>query len=216
MINPNNENSNHQFSATQKSFSNTPLSLRNTLPLSTNSFNSLLPLLLDSPFPLKVFLIHLDYLRVSSNELTKKSFNRLKHLFFSERDSKTINKPWHLDDGMPRSKKYNYTIESKSGIILGYTKKAKYRGINTRYVYDIMIQLSGSYFANLSLLEQTKLINYLNSNWKLKCHRIDVATSTSSKELFPVPQIVEARQEGNHFGFDKPDKQYLKLTNQGW
>ena len=168
MLKPNKENSNQQLLATQKSPSNTPLFLHNTLTLSTNSFNLLLPSPLDSQLLLELFLIHPDYLRVSSLDLTDKSFCHLRTILFSKTDSQDINKPWHPDPKMPNSKKYQNRIVSKSGIVLGYTKRAKYRGSNTRYVYDIMIDFTGAYFANLNLLEQIKRINYLNSNWQLK------------------------------------------------
>jgi hypothetical protein len=36
-----------------------------------------------------------------------------------------------------------------------------------------MVDFSGAYFANLSLLEQINVICYLNSNWQLKGSRRD-------------------------------------------
>lgn len=206
-------NSNQQLLATQKSPSNTPLFLHSTLTLSPNSFNLLLPSLLDSQLLLKLFLIHLDYLRVSSLDLTDKSFCHLRTFLFSKTDSQDINKPWHPDPKMPNSRKYQNRIVSKSGIVLGYTKRAKYRDSNTRYVYDIMIDFTGAYFVNLSLLEQIKRINYLNSNWKLKCHRLDVAIDDYSRKLFPVGQMIAAFLRGDHFGFQVIDDSYLDIID---
>jgi hypothetical protein len=114
---------------------------------------------------------------------------------------------------MPNSRKYQNRIVSKSGIVLGYTKRAKYRGSNTRYVYDIMIDFTGVYFANLSLLEQIKRINYLNSNWQLKCHRLDVAIDDYSRKLFPVGQMIAAFLRGDNFGFQVIDDSYLDIID---
>ena len=213
MLKPNKENSNQQLLATQKSPSNTPLFLHNTLTLSTNSFNLLLPSPLDSQLLLELFLIHPDYLRVSSLDLTDKSFCHLRTILFSKTDSQDINKPWHPDPKMPNSKKYQNRIVSKSGIVLGYTKRAKYRGSNTRYVYDIMIDFTGAYFANLNLLEQIKRINYLNSNWQLKCHRLDVAIDDYSRKLFPVGQMIAAFLRGDNFGFQVIDDSHLDIID---
>lgn len=213
MLKPNNQNSNQQLLATQKSVSNTPLFLHSTLTLSTHSFNLLLPSLLDSQLLLKLFLIHLDYLRVSSSNLTDKSFCLLTTILFSQVDSQEINQLWHPDPKMPNSRKYQNRIVSKTGIVLGYTKKAKYHGSNTRYAYDIMIDFTGAYFANLSLLEQIKRINYLNSNWKLKCHRLDVAIDDYSRKLFPVSQMIAAFHRGNNFGFQVIDDSYLDIID---
>ena len=213
MLKPNSEKSNHQFSATQKSHSNTRLFLHPPLTLSTNSFKSSLPTLIDSQLSLLLSIIHLDYLRVSSTDLNQKSFYLLSFILFSKVDSKTIYKPWHPHPRMPKSKKYQNRIVSKTGIVLGYTKRAKYRGNNTRYVYDIMIDFTGVYFANLSLIEQLELIYYLNSNWKLKCHRIDVAIDDYSRELFPVGQMITAFLEDNNFGFQVIDDSYLDIVD---
>lgn len=213
MLKPNKENSNQQLLATQKSPSNTPLFLHSTLTLSTNSFNLLLSSLVDSQLLLKLFLIHLDYLRVSSLNLTDKSFCHLRTFLFFKTDFQDINKPWHPDPKMPNSRKYQNRIVSKSGIVLGYTKRAKYRGSNTRYVYDIMIDFTGVYFANLSLLEQMKRINYLNSNWQLKCHRLDVAIDDYSRKLFPVGQMIAAFLRGDNFGFQVIDDSYLDIID---
>ncbi len=213
MLKPNKENSNQQLLATQKSPSNTPLFLHSTLTLSPNSFNLLLPSLLDSQLLLKLLLIHLDYLRVSSLDLTDKSFCHLRTFLFFKTDSQDINKPWHPDPKMPNSRKYQNRIVSKSGIVLGYTKRAKYRGSNTRYVYDIMIDFTGVHFANLSLLEQLELINYLNSNWQLQCHRLDVAIDDYSRKLFPVGQMMAAFLKGNNFGFQVMDDSYLDIID---
>jgi hypothetical protein len=213
MLNLNTEKGNNQFLAAQKSPSNTPLFLHLTPTLSTHSLSSFLPSLLDSQLLLELFLIHLDYLRVSSLDLTDKSFRLLTTILFSKVDSQNINKPWHPDPKMPNSKKYQNRIVSKTGVVLGYTKKAKYKGKNTRYVYDIMIDFSGAYFANLSLLEQINVIYYLNSNWRLKCHRLDVAIDDYSRKLFPVGQMIAAFLRGDNFGFQVIDDSYLDIID---
>ena len=148
--------------------SNTHLYHRYTLTLSSSSFSLLLPTLLDSHFLSNLLSIHLDYLRISSINLTKSNLVRLVNHLFSGLDTKTINKPWHPYSEIAKSKKYDYRIVSKIGIVLGVKKRAKYKGKNTRYVYDIMLELTGAYFANLSLLEQLKVIHYLNDNFKLE------------------------------------------------
>ena len=76
-----------------------------------------------------------------------------------------------------------------------------------------MIDFTGSYFANFSLLEQIELIYYLNSNWKLKCHRIDVAVDDYSRKQLPVGQMIGAYLEGNHFGFEVIDDSYLDIID---
>ena len=76
-----------------------------------------------------------------------------------------------------------------------------------------MIDFTGSYLANLSLLEQIELINYLNSNWKLKCHRIDVAVDDYSRRLFPVNKMIVAYLEDNYFGFEVIDDNYLDIID---
>ncbi len=114
---------------------------------------------------------------------------------------------------MPKSKKYQNRTISQSGIVLGCTKRAKNTGLNTRYVYDIMIDFTGAYFANLSLIEQQKVINYLNSNWKLKCHRLDVAIDDYSRKLFPVPEMIVAFLYGYNFGFKVIDDSYLDIVD---
>lgn len=213
MIELNTRSSNTQLLTTQKSHSNSQLNHHSTLSLTTNSFNLLLPLLLDSQKVNFNLHIHLDYLRVSSNNLSVNSFYLLSTILFNKVDFKTIDKPWHPHPNMPKSKKYQSRIVSSKGIVLGYTKRAKYRGKNTRYVYDIMLDFTGSYFADLSLLEQQELIYYLNSNWKLKCHRIDVAIDDYSRELIPVGQIIGAYLRGDNFGFKVIDDSYLDIIN---
>ncbi|MEM7591582.1 MAG: hypothetical protein AAF383_08685 [Cyanobacteria bacterium P01_A01_bin.83] len=213
MINQNNSNSNSQFSATQKSPSNTPLFLHSTLTLTSNDFTSSNTYNYDFQLFNKYFYFHLDYLRVSTTDLTEKSFILLTTILFSKVDSKIINKPWHPDPSMPKRKKYKNRRVSKTGIVIGWTKRAKYRGRNTRYVYDVMIDFTGAYFADLTLLEQQELIYYLNSNWKLKCHRIDVAIDDYSRQLFPVGQIISAFLEGNQYGFKVIDDSYLDIIN---
>ena len=215
MINLNSEYSNSQFSASQKNSSNTPAFLHIPLTLSTNSFNSLLPLLTDSHFSLSIFHIHPDYLRVSTSGLTKLSFSKLKNYLFDGQDTRTINKFWHPNPKTPNTKKYPHRIVTDTGVVLAYRKRAKNRGANRRIVYDIMIELYGSYFADLSLLEQLELICYLNSNWQLKCHRIDVAVDDYSGKLFPLLQISVALEQGNYFGFKTIDEEYLYCFPKG-
>ena len=215
MIKLNTEYSNSQLSATQKFPSNTPLFLHTTLTLSTNSFYSSLLLLTNSHFSYPIFHIHLDYLRVSISDLTKSSFTKIKNYLFNGLDTRTINKLWHPNPKTPKSKKYPYRIVSDTGVVLAYRKKAKNRGVNKRYVYDIMIEFYGSYFADLDLIEQLNLVCYLNSNYKLKCHRIDVAIDDYSHKLFPLLQISVALERGNYFGFKAIDEEYLCCSPEG-
>lgn len=165
MIKANIQSSNKQCLAVENPPSNTTLFLHNTISLTTKSFNYLLSTKNNSQFTSKNNFIHLDYLRLSSNNLTKKSFKLLVGFVFSGVGNKTLNKPWHPDPKMPKSKKYQNRITSSSGIVLGYTKRAKNKGRNTRYVYDIMIDFTGAYFIKLSLLKLQEFINYLSSNW---------------------------------------------------
>ena len=158
MIEQKNSNSNSQLLATQKSPSNnTPLFLHLPLTFTLNSFNSLLPLQTDSLFLNNLLSIHLDYLRISTNDLTKKSFTKLVDYLFSEVAYKTINKPSHPHPGTPKSKKYQTKIVSNTGVVLRYTKRLKDRSKKPKYVYDIMIDFTGAYFADLSLLKQLEL-----------------------------------------------------------
>ncbi|NJO97361.1 MAG: replication initiation factor domain-containing protein [Pleurocapsa sp. CRU_1_2] len=76
-----------------------------------------------------------------------------------------------------------------------------------------MIDFTGAYFANLSLLEQQNLIYYLNSNWQLKCHRLDVAVDDYSRKLFPVGQMIAAFLKGDNFGFQVIDDSYLDIID---
>ena len=192
MIKPNSSNSKSQLLATQKSPSNTPLFLHLPLTLTLNSFNLLLPLPTHSLFLNNLLSIDLDYLRISTTDLTKKSLTKLVDYLFSEVTYKIINKPSHPHPNTPKSKKYQKRIISNTGVVLRYTKRAKFKGKNTKYCYDIMIDFTGAYFADLTLLEQQELIYYLNSNWKLKCHRLDVAIDDYSRKLFPVGQMITA------------------------
>jgi|GEM_PF-3300015 len=213
MIKPNKENSKHQFLGTQKTPSNTHLNHHATLSLSTNSFKSSSPLQVDSHSYLKSLSIHLDYLRVSTTNLNKRDLDNLLNSLFSKVDYKIINKPWYPDSKMPKSKKYQNRISSKIGIVLGYTKRAKFKGRNTRHVYDIMIDFTGAYFVHLGLVEQLKLIYYLNSNWKLKCHRIDIAIDDYSRDIFPVCQMISAYLDDNQYGFKVINDDYLDIIN---
>ena len=120
---------------------------------------------------------------------------------------------WHPDKSMPKSKQYQNRIVSSTGIVLGYTKRLKDRSKKSKYAYDIMIDFTGAYFADLTLLEQQELIYYLNSNWKLKCHRLDVAMDDYSRKLFPVGQMITAYLEGNNFGFKDIDDSYLDIID---
>jgi hypothetical protein len=224
MLNLNTEKSNKQFLATQKNSSNTHLFLHPTLIPSAYSFKSFLLSLLDSQIHVFLFVkqllfqssyldIHLDYLRVSSSDLTDRSFCLLRTSLFSKVDSKETNQPWHPHSKMPKNKKYQSRIVSKIGIVLGYTKRAKYKGKNTRYVYDIMIDFTGAYFANLSVLKVINDVHYLNSNWQLKCHRLDVAMDDYSRRLFPANQMIAAFLMGDNFGFQVIDDSYLDFVD---
>ena len=159
--------------------------------------------------------VHLDYSRISSINLTKSNLVILVNHLFCGLDTRTINKPWHPHPKTAKSKKYDYRIVSKTGIVLAVKKRAKYKGKNTRYVYDIMLDLTGAYFANLSLLEQLKVIHYLNDNFKLKCHRLDVAIDDYSRELFPMLQMAVAIDSGNYFGFTESNQEYLYCRSSG-
>jgi len=215
MLKPNNENSNQQFLAASDAPSNTPLFLHLPLTLTANSFTPCLPLQTNSQLFLtsKTTFIHLDYLRLSSTGLTNKSFDLLWYSLFSGIVTKNLKNPWHPDPNMPRGKKYPNRIVSNTGIVLGYRKRAKNRGVNTRYVYDIMIDFTGAYFSDLSLLEQQELIKYLNTNYQLKCHRLDVAIDDCSRSLIPVNSMIVAFLEGNNFGFEVIDDSYLDIVN---
>ena len=78
-----------------------------------------------------------------------------------------------------------------------------------------MIDFYSSYFTDLTLLEQLELINYLNDNFKPKCHRIDVAIDDYSRELFPILQMLVAYEMGNYFGFKETNEQYLYCRSEG-
>ena len=213
MIEPNTENSNTQLLATQKSPSNSHLFLHLPLTPTLNSFNRYLSTSNKAKIELFLLNIHLDYLRVSTTDLTKNSFGNLLSNLGLPIPYQENRISWHPDKSMPRSKKYQNSIQSDTGIKLGYTKRLKDRSRKPKYVYDIMIDFSGSYFADLSLLEQQELIYYLNSNWKLKCHRIDVAMDDYSRELFPILQMLVAYEMGNYFGFKDIDDSYLDIID---
>lgn len=211
MIKPNTYLGNQQLLAVQNSSSNTRLDIHLPLTLATNSFKSSLPLQLDSQFNSLINHLHIDFLRISSSDLTYKSFTHLTTVLFGQIEHREIDEPWHPHPETPKSKQYQQRIEAKAGIILGFTKRAKYKGINKRYVYDIMIDFRGGYFADLTLLEQQKFISWLNSHWEVKCHRIDVAIDDYSKKLFPVLEIIQAVLDGNHYGFKLIDDEYLQI-----
>ena len=213
MIKPNSQNSNHQLLDAQKDYSNTQLNDRKIKTLSTNSFNPSLPTQLDSHLSLTSLPISLDYLRFGASSLRRKNFDLLTTILFSQVDCKAINKPWHPDPKMPKNKKYQNRIVSRKGIVFGYTKRAKYRGVNTRYVYDIMIDFTGAYLANLSLLEQIKLIQYISNYFKLECHRIDIAVDDYSRKLFPVNQMIIAYLNDCSYGFQVIDDSYLDIID---
>lgn len=192
---------------------NTQLFLHQPLTLSPNSFQSFQSSKPDSQTINNFYFFKLDYLRISSNNLGLRQFEILRQILFSETGSNLVNKPWHPDPNMPKSKKYQARIISSQGSILGFTKKALNRGKNTRYLYDIMLDLTGAYFNKPSLLEQIELVDYLNSNLTIKCHRLDVAIDDYSGGLFPVLQMREAGLQGNKFGFTAIDDSYLKVIN---
>ena len=213
MLKLNTQNSKHQLLATQKSHSNTTLNDHATLTLTNTSFSSNNSLSKTHILLKNSLDIHLDYLRISSTDLTKKDLTNLRNYLFSETVSKTINKPWHPHPRTSNHKKYDYRIVSRTGIVLSVKKRAKFKGRNTRYVYDIMIDFTGAYFADLSLLKQLELIYYLNSNYQLDCHRIDVAIDDYSRELFPVDKMIIAYLEDNQYGFQLIDDNYLDIVN---
>jgi len=183
MIKLNTESSNSQFSATQKSPSNTHLQLHLPLTLSPNSFHNFLFTSNQSKIYFSIINIHLDYLRISTTLSTKKSFDNLLADLGLPIPCFENKISWHPYNEASRKDKYQNSIKSDRRIILGYTKRLLNKSKTPKYVYDIMIDFYGSYFADLSLLEQIKLINWLNSNYKLKCHRIDVAVDDYSREL---------------------------------
>lgn len=215
MVKLNNGNSKYKFLAAQKSHSNTHLFLHLPITLSTNSFNSFLSTLNKAKISFNLLNIHLDNLRISTNSLTKKSFNRILADLSLPIPYCENKKPWHPDSKMPKSKKYQNSLRSDKGIILGYTKRLLNNSKKPKYVYDIMIEFYGSYFANLSLLEQLNLVNYLNRSLEPKCHRIDVAIDDYSKKLFPILQMLVAIDSGDYFGFKKVDEEYLYCTSEG-
>lgn len=213
MIKPNNLESNSQLLGTQNCPSNTPLFLHLPLTLTTNSFNRFLSTSNKAKVEIYNSLIHLDYLRISTTINTKKAFDRLLAdigLPIPCFENKLF---WHPDPKMSKKKKFQNSIQSDTGIKLGYTKRLKNRSRKPKYVYDIMIDFTGAYFADLSLLEQMELIYHLNANRELKCHRLDVAIDDYSRKLFPVEQIISAYREGKHFGFQSIDERYVQMTN---
>lgn len=213
MLKPNTENSNSQLLATQKSPSNTPLHFNLPLSLSNNSLHSFSLYQNKAKVEIKSIDIHLDYLRFSGTLPTKKSFDSLlaKLAFPIPCFENKIS--WHPHLYTPKIKQYENKLESFKGGILGYTRRLLNNSKKPKYVYDIMIDLKGTYFANLSLLEQQELIYYLNSNFQLKCHRIDVAIDDYSRKLFPVGKMITAYLENNHFGFKIIDDSYLDIID---
>ena len=213
MIKLNTEKSKYQFLAIQKPPSNSQLDLHPSLSLYTNSFNLLLSSLNKSIIKIYKYRFLLDYLRVSTILYTKKSFDRLLADIGLPIPCFENKVSWHPHPGTPKSKKYQNIITSGTGIVLGYTKRLLNKSKKPKYVYDIMIDFTGSYFANFSLLEQIELIYYLNSNWKLKCHRIDVAVDDYSRRLFPINKMIVAYLEDNYFGFKDIDDSYLDIID---
>ena len=106
MLKPNNQKSNHQLLASQNCPSNTRLFLHLPLTLTTNSFNRFLYTLNKAKIELLLLNIHLDYLRISLTDLTKKDFNNLLSNLGLPIPKSEIRIPWHPDKNMPRSKKY--------------------------------------------------------------------------------------------------------------
>lgn len=215
MIKPNNPEGNSQLLGTQNTLSNTHLFLHLPLTLTTNSFNSFLSTSNKANFKLPLLNIHLDYLRISTTIYTKKSLDNLLANLGLPIPKSENRISWHPDKTMPKSKKYQNSIQSDTGIKLGYTKRLKDKSKKPKYVYDIMIDFYGCYFADITLLEQINLIDYLNSNYKLKCHRIDVAMDDYSRELFPILKILVAYEMGNYFGFNKTNEDYLYCISDG-
>lgn len=64
-----------------------------------------------------------------------------------------------------------------------------------------MIDIQGSYFTNLSPIEQQSLIKHLSIISQVNCHRIDLAIDDYTYQQIPRDEMVKAHKQGNSFGY---------------
>lgn len=140
------------------------------------------------------FFLHLDYLSFSLTNLPQQYFETLLQYLDSKYLTREENKYWSIGS---KAKSYKNRLTSPRGIQGGYTYQNETLG------YKLMIVLEGSYFANVSVLEQQKLLSSLKSIYNVKVHRIDLAIDDYSYQRIPIDEMVEAWSEKNIFHLEK-------------
>ncbi len=144
------------------------------------------------------FYNHLDTKRLSFQDISENKFKQILNEINSEHISLIKNKSWSCGS---KANRYQNKIESPVGIEGGYTKKTSNSSLNTSTLYDVMIELRGTYLAKLRPYQQQKLLSRLNAISLCKCHRIDLATDDYSFRQIPLNKMLKADKEGNYFGY---------------
>ncbi|MGF1539478.1 MAG: hypothetical protein ACFCU5_03350 [Pleurocapsa sp.] len=214
MVKRNNQNSNSALNHLEvESLSNTKL-----IPLLTNNsinyINKDLQLF-DSHFYNTKNLLssHLDYIRLKFTNLLKTDFTEILDILGIKPTYLLPNTLWHPSDRVPKHKHYKNKILSDTGLIGGYNRKALNSCQNGLSLYDLMIDIQGSYLANLSLSQQIRLLRKLNSFYNCKCTRIDLSLDDYTYRLIPVLEMLEATLNGDNFGFKEIDDKYFEMIN---
>ncbi|MDJ0633613.1 MAG: hypothetical protein QNJ34_10535 [Xenococcaceae cyanobacterium MO_188.B29] len=128
----------------------------------------------------QLFNYHLDYLSFTLNYINRVSFQALLDFIDIQQNISILTGlSWSAGH---KARNYKNTILSTTGI------KGGFDHLNDSDKYQVMIIISGSYFANLSAIEQQKLIVYLHLIWGIEPNRLDIAIDDYTFKAIPLTQ----------------------------
>jgi hypothetical protein len=201
MLKRNTQNSNSQPAIFGGNSGNTPLILPKNIKKSakTTATKRLQSSAKNSNLP-SAFYNHSDYLRITFQGLNESQFKQVLTLIDDKHITLEPNKDWSCGS---EANRYKNKITSPTGLEGGYNINPSNSYQNQLSLYDVMIDLRGTYFANLTPIEQYRLLCSLNQIPSCKFTRFDCAIDDYSYQQIPVNEMIKAHQQGNYFGYQK-------------
>ena len=142
--------------------------------------------------PIANLAVHLDYLRFRAENLTTQAFESLLNFTIDNYGVK-MYQPWTPGGGAVW---YEHKLIGINGFVGGFTT-------NSDGLISCMVDLSGSYFEQLDLIGQWRLLLGLTNAYGVKCSRIDIAIDDPTYSVIPVSKMRKAWERGENFGFRK-------------